>query len=91
MLRRGALAWLGVRGLGSAALFLADIAPLHLTVGMHLVLVATATLAAFSQTLRLRELTLLANLGVTRATIAALYAVSAIAGETLVTMAGRVW
>jgi hypothetical protein len=87
-LLRGATLWLLTRILASVMIALADANPLTLSARSSLLIIVVATTLGFAQTWRLHETVLLGNLGVSRAMLAIWFAVPAVVGELIVSLAG---
>jgi len=85
---RGAVLWLLARILISAVMSLAEFNPLTLAARSSVVIILVSTLLGFAQTARLREFVLLGNLGVSRSALALYFALPALAGELIVSLAG---
>jgi hypothetical protein len=88
-LLRGAVLWLLARVLISAVIFAAQGDPFAFSSRSAVIIIAVSTAVAFAQTIRYRERAFLGNLGVTRASLAACYALPALLGELAIALLGR--
>jgi hypothetical protein len=81
---RGAILWFLARLVISAAIAAAGYNPFAISARSSAIIVLVATGLGYAQTARLREFVLLGNLGVSRAELAAFFALPALAGELLI-------
>jgi hypothetical protein len=89
-LLRGAVLWFLARLLISVLVALANTNPLALSARSSAIIILIAMALGVAQTLRLREMVLLGNLGVSRGTLALWFALPALAGELIIRLAGAV-
>ena len=85
-LLRGAILWLLARTLISAMIVAAYGDPFAVSARSAVIIIGMSTALAFAQTARLRERVLLGNLGVPGATLAAYFALPALAGELVIVL-----
>ena len=83
---RGALLWVGVRLLVSAAVALAGLEPLHLTFSSIMVIVGGSCVLGAVDVHRRHERALLENLAVSRAALVVLFAVPPVLGELRISL-----
>ena len=85
---RGALLWAGTRALLSAVFLLGGVDPMRLTLGSIILVLAATIGVGAADILRRHEGLLLANLGVSRATAIAFFALPALFGEIVLGIVG---
>jgi hypothetical protein len=86
-LARGARFWIATRALVSLFLMFAGSNPFDTSVGSSIEIALLSVALCFLDTRRRREDVLLGNLGLTRAVLAALFAIPAIVGEIAILIA----
>jgi hypothetical protein len=90
-LLRSATLWIGTRIVFSLVLLRAGVNPLRLSFASNVESILLTVVVAFVASRRQNEQVFLGNLGLSPSFLTAVYAIPAIAGETLLSLGSRYW